>query len=581
MRAIARRWVALFDERESATPIVLIRVILAAVVFWDLLMVRLYDLPVWLWAPVEEGGVSPVMSFNPVPLVYRIFPATAATATGIYVVLLAAILCFGIGLFTRTSGLVFALLYAQTAMINDYGDRGIDRAIRVVILILAFSAAGKAWSVDAKRKTGRFRGDGKAVPAWPRYLILGQLVLIYCAAGFSKGGTRWFPWGEYAALYVILQDPIFAVADFSWMKHPVPYFFTQVGTAITHLWEMGAPIVLVAAHFRRTADRTGRLRRVFNRLPVRDIYVLVGVSFHLLLAVTLRLGIFPFAMLALFPAFYRPEELERFGEAVRAKVRGGMRHAAVGLLLFIGSCALFSGPRQEEKERQPAKPAAPAWTAKKRFYEEENGLYRLYGVGELDLPKIEKGECPAPHLLANSALGRARAQIAAMVDGARSVYAGREVSAAELLGSEPAMGWYDGERTIFVAAKLETSTAPPSLDQLERHSPNGGVAAAKVVDAVKSAMLAKLDATGVCRDPHRRMKNKCCGPAERFCSDPTRYSRKLGPDTCACGNQRPCLYDFVCEPADKGNRCVCRGPKCPCTILNCKEGQTCGDGRCY
>lgn len=581
MRALVRRWVALFDERESATALVLIRVLLAAVITWDLVMVRVYDLPVLLWAPIAEGGVSPVMSFNPVPQVYRIFDPSATTATAIYVVLLVSILCFGIGLFTRTSAVIFTLFYAQTAMINDYGDRGIDRAIRIVMLILACSAAGKAWSVDAKRKTGRFRGDGRPVPAWPRYLVLGELVLIYCAAGFSKGGTRWFPWGGYAALYVILQDPIFAVANFSWLRHPVPYFFTQAGTAITHLWEMGAPIVLLAAYFRRTGDRSGRVRRIFNRLPVRGVYVTVGVVFHLMLAFTLRLGIFPFAMLAFFPAFYRPEELERFGGFVRAKVHGGMRHATVGLLVFLGACALFSRPKQQEKKPEPAKPAAPAWTSKKRFYEQEGDVYRLYGVGEIHLPKIEKGDCPAPHLVANSALGRARAQIAAIIDGARSVYAGREVSAAELLGSEPAMGWYDGERTIFVAAKLETSTAPPSLEELERHTPEGGVAAGKVVDTVKAAMMAKLDATGVCKDPHRRMKNKCCGPAERFCSDPTRFSRKLGPNTCACGNQRPCLYDFVCESSDKGNRCTCRGPKCPCTILNCKKGQTCGDGRCY
>ena len=49
---------------------------------------------------------------------------------------------------------------------------------------------------------------------------------------------------------------------------------------------------------------------MFNRLPVRGVYVLVGIAFHLSLAVVLRLGIFPFAMLACFPAFFHPRELE-------------------------------------------------------------------------------------------------------------------------------------------------------------------------------------------------------------------------------------------------------------------------------
>ncbi len=44
---------------------------------------------------------------------------------------------------------------------------------------------------------------------------------------------------------------------------------------------------------------------------MRNVYVAVGIAFHLMLALTLKLGIFPFAMLACFPAFFRPQELER------------------------------------------------------------------------------------------------------------------------------------------------------------------------------------------------------------------------------------------------------------------------------
>ena len=103
---------------------------------------------------------------------------------------------------------------------------------------------------------------------------------------------------------------------------------TQIATALTHLWELGAPLVLAAAHFRRTRERPGRLRRLFNRLPVRNFYVLMGVAFHLSLALSLRLGIFPFAMLACFPAFFRPAELEQAVARLRAALTlraGGAR----------------------------------------------------------------------------------------------------------------------------------------------------------------------------------------------------------------------------------------------------------------
>jgi hypothetical protein len=102
---------------------------------------------------------------------------------------------------------------------------------------------------------------------------------------------------------------------------------TQLATAVTHLWELGAPLLLLAAFYRRTPARferrlgRGGLRRMFQRVPVREIYVTIGVLFHLTLALTLRLGIFPFAMLACFPAFFRPEELERALRRCRARAQ--------------------------------------------------------------------------------------------------------------------------------------------------------------------------------------------------------------------------------------------------------------------
>jgi hypothetical protein len=566
-----RRWIAFWDEKESPTTLVAIRVLVALTMLWDLSVIGLWRIPAWLWAPIEDGGV--VELYDP-PLIYQTFTASSGTAIALWVVLIVSICCFGIGFFTRTFALIFVVAYAQAAMLNDYGDRGIDRAVRIVMLILAFSAAGKAWSVDAKMKTGTWRGDGQPVGAWARHLVLCQLVLIYCAAGFSKGGTRWYPWGGYNALYVILQDPIFAVTNFSWLAHPIPYFFTRLATAVTHLWEISTPLVLLAAYYRRTADRPGRLRSLVNRLPVRNAYVAVGVTFHLMLAGTMRLGIFPFAMLAFFPAFYRPDELERMLSWLAMR-----RRSLLVATVLVSSCALFK--RSDPVKEEPKGPAAPAWVAKKRFYEKDGEKLRLYGVGAIDLPPIEKGNCPAPRTLAQTALGRARAQISGIVDGRKVVDPKYEMSAADLIGSEPAFGWFDGERTIFVAAKMETSTAPPAIDSIELHSPTGGVEAGAVVDTVRDAMQAKLDATGVCQDAHKRHTNKCCGGPDRFCFDQKRYSRMLGPGVCACGSGLPCMYDFMCETTEKGSRCICRGPKCPCEVLNCDPGETCGDGRCY
>lgn len=308
--SLIERWIAFCAEREPPTVLATIRILLALVVLFDLAQIGLHWVPVWLWAPLEAGGMLPLDDAN-LPALYELLPRAPSTAVVLWLGLVLSMLAFGLGCFTRASALTFAILYTQAALINGSSDRGIDRAIRIVMLIFALAPAGRIWSLDALRRTGSWRGSGSAEVAWPRYLILVQLVLLYCGAGLGKGGTHWYPWGGYDALFLILQDPIFAAHDFAWLAQPVPYFMTRVATALTHLWEVGAPIVLVAAYYRRTAERPGRLRRLFNRLPVRNVYALIGLVFHLSLAATMELGIFPFGMLALFPAFFRPEEVQR------------------------------------------------------------------------------------------------------------------------------------------------------------------------------------------------------------------------------------------------------------------------------
>jgi hypothetical protein len=325
-KSLIAHWVELWDEREPPTVLALIRILIASVVLVDLATLGAHGVAAWLWAPIEAGGTS-LSAAGDLPLFYRVFPASQGSATLLWVGLMASTSCVALGCFTRSAALAFVCLSAQAALINAPADRAIDKAIRIIMLILVLSPAGRVWSVDAKRATGSFRGARDVAPAWARYLILGQLVLMYCAAGLSKGGTHWYPWGGYNALYLTLQDPILATSDFRWLAQPIPYFATRLATASTHLWELASPLVLVAAYYRRTRDRPGRLRRLINRLPVRNGYVALGILFHLSLAMTLRLGIFPFAVLACFPAFFRPEELER--AVARARVSWAARFKSI------------------------------------------------------------------------------------------------------------------------------------------------------------------------------------------------------------------------------------------------------------
>jgi hypothetical protein len=312
----------LWDEREPPTCLAVIRIGLALVVLFDLAALAGHGAISWLWAPDEAGGVSSWERGN-APLFYRLLPPTAGSAKLLWAASFVSALGIGAGCFTRASTLAHVWFSAQAALINPGADRAIDRLIRMVLLILVLSPSAAVWSVDAWRATGRFRGDPSPAPAWPRYLIFAQLVITYFGAGLSKGGTHWYPWGGYNALYLTLRDPILSSIEPRWLDGWLGYRLTQVATAVTHLWELGAPLLLLAAFYRRTPDRPGRLRRLFSRLRARETYVAIGVVFHLTLAATMRLGIFPFAMLACFPAFFRPDELERAARWCFARLRAG------------------------------------------------------------------------------------------------------------------------------------------------------------------------------------------------------------------------------------------------------------------
>lgn len=320
------RFVAWMSQREAPWSLALVRVALCTVLLWDLALIGWYGLPVPLWAPREAGGMHDIYGFKTLPEIYWLLPPSAAEAWGatfawsLWGAVVVTVAAFGLGVLTRFSGLLALLLYAQTAIIADISDRGIDRMIRIVFVILLLSGCGRALSVDAWIRTGTPLGDGRPILAFPRYLIVLQLTVMYFAAGLSKFALSWFPWGGYSALYLILQDPIFAVTDFGFLASPWLYWTTQLGTAVSHLWEITFPVFLLATWYRVTADRPGRLRHAFNTARVRLVYIVLGALFHVLLAATLRLGIFPAAMLALYPAFFHPDELRSAWRWLRRRV---------------------------------------------------------------------------------------------------------------------------------------------------------------------------------------------------------------------------------------------------------------------
>ena len=129
-------------------------------------------------------------------------------------------------------------------------------------------------------------------------------------AGVQKAALSWTPLGGLSALYIVLHDPSFARTDFAWLDRIYPV--TQLATLSTMAFEWGAPVVLWAFYCRWTADRPGKLRAFTVRYHLHLWWLGVGVMLHLGIALTMRLGIFPWAMLATYPALLHPDELLAF-----------------------------------------------------------------------------------------------------------------------------------------------------------------------------------------------------------------------------------------------------------------------------
>lgn len=313
-----RAWVDLLDRREPGTALALLRIGVGLCVLLTVGTVVSDGLVDVLWVSREYGGGYRTMTGNwlvqwlggPTPaLMWRL--TVASLAGGTFLVL-------GLG------GRVVAFLTLQTTLalldVNSQAGGSDDLLLTNALWLVVLSESTATLSLDCRLSTGRWTSD-RPVPAWPRYLVIYQLFVMYWTTGLQKLSAYWTPGGGFSALYYILQQPTWSRWDMSWVAWIYP--LTQVATAITWLWEVGAPLLLLAFYYRYTADRPGRLRAFSNRIDLRSWYAAVGVCFHLLVTIPMNIGPFSLISLSLYPCLYTPAEIRGAWRRVAARLRGG------------------------------------------------------------------------------------------------------------------------------------------------------------------------------------------------------------------------------------------------------------------
>jgi hypothetical protein len=153
--------------------------------------------------------------------------------------------------------------------------------------------------------------------AWPRWVGVGQIVVVYWSTGLQKLSAGWIPGGPMDALWYILQQPTWHRVDMHWLAPLYP--FTQAATMVTWLFEQAAPLLLLALWYRRTRLRGGWLRAQFNRVDARAWYLGLGVLLHASIELTLEVGPFSFAMLSLYPLAFHADEWTRLASGLSSR----------------------------------------------------------------------------------------------------------------------------------------------------------------------------------------------------------------------------------------------------------------------
>jgi hypothetical protein len=323
MMAVWSAWVRITSTRERATALAVFRVCVGVVVVATLASIVYADLVGFFWIDGVHGGALSLGNGN--WLLSRIGGPTHGVVWAIVITGLVSGALVAIGLGGRASTLVAAQSYLALSTINGDAIGGYDLMTTNALWLLFLGRPNETLSVDCFIRNRTWTSDA-LVSAWPRYLAILQLVVVYGATGLHKLSPVWTPAGGYSALYWVFQEPTWRRFDLSWSAHVYP--LTQVATAITWHWELAAPLLLLVYYFRATRGQPGRLRALFNRRDLRVAFAAIGLSLHLGILVLLNVGPFSWISFSYYVCLWTPEEVERVFRRLRPRASAPAAPAA-------------------------------------------------------------------------------------------------------------------------------------------------------------------------------------------------------------------------------------------------------------
>ena len=202
MTAGAWRW--LTERRHATRGLAVTRVVLGFIV-WSQLLVNAPDRH-YTWGDGAEW-TAPVRDASPWPGFLGLFQHLTGWGFDLaYAATVLAGLALMLGWRTRAAAVLTLFLWMSLYVSNPFVGSGGDAVLRMVLLYLCFTDAGRHLSLDARRR--RDRPAREVVPAWfattlhnvAVVLIVHQVVIVYVASALWKvqspqwlGGTAVYP----------------------------------------------------------------------------------------------------------------------------------------------------------------------------------------------------------------------------------------------------------------------------------------------------------------------------------------------------------------------------------------------------
>ncbi len=277
---------AFFFAPESPRPLALMRMAVGLIFLYDAAArwpyaVELYSSdgsPMPLFPQTAYSGTF----FEPVAV-------GAAWTVVLHSLLLFALLTVTLGWRTRTSLWIAVALTVWMGLLDHAGTFKKYSVIGMhLMVLLSFSGCGAVWSIDRLlRSKGRL--FVMLSPAWPRRLIQLLFVSIYFGAALTKIRLPDFANGDLL---------MFSLLDDQWGGGRWGLWFSTqprlliLASIATVLFELAFPLLVWSSRL---------------RLPM----LVLAALFHIVLGVTMSLGIFSPVMLAALLAFISERDLSR------------------------------------------------------------------------------------------------------------------------------------------------------------------------------------------------------------------------------------------------------------------------------